>query len=267
MISNSEKTNLFGDDFSSEQIIEWYKEEAEGYAGLGNKDIHNYDYQYHNVNKVYGFSYIEKKKYENVLGIGSAWGHEFKPIIHLINNLTIIEPSDNMKSKSIGSIIPSYIKPTPLGTLPFADNSFDLITCMQVLHHIPNVSYLLKEIIRVLKPLGYLLLNEPIVSMGDPSKPRYGLTKNERGIPTELFLEIFTRENVKVVSKKYLFTGTSVLSKLFNKIFKRPIFNYKPYIYIDKILSFLLQKNVRYHTTSILKKIAPSSIYFVIKKL
>lgn len=266
MNSFSENITLYGDDFSPEEIIKWYKEEAEGYAELGNKDIKNYEYQYHNINKIYGYSKIERKKYDNVLGIGSAWGHEFKPIIPLIKNLHIIEPSDNMRSKSIGGIIPNYIKPNPLGTIPFNDNTFDIITCMHVLHHIPNVSYLLKEIIRVLKPQGYLLLNEPIVSMGDPSKPRYGLTKNERGIPIKFFLQIFAEENVEVVSKKYLFTGTSVLSKLFNKIFRKSIYSYKSYIYFDKILSFILQKNVRYHTSGILKKIAPTSIYFVIKK-
>jgi SAM-dependent methyltransferase len=47
-------------------------------------------------------------------------------------------------------------------TLPYSDNSFDLITCLMVLHHIPknNLNFLLQEINRVMKPGGILILRE-----------------------------------------------------------------------------------------------------------
>jgi SAM-dependent methyltransferase len=47
-------------------------------------------------------------------------------------------------------------------TLPYSDNSFDLITCLMVLHHIPknNLNFLLREINRVMKPGGILILRE-----------------------------------------------------------------------------------------------------------
>jgi ubiquinone/menaquinone biosynthesis C-methylase UbiE len=47
-------------------------------------------------------------------------------------------------------------------TLPYNDNSFDLITCLMVLHHIPkeNLFNILHEINRVLKPNGVLILRE-----------------------------------------------------------------------------------------------------------
>ena len=46
--------------------------------------------------------------------------------------------------------------------LPFSDNSFDLITCLMVLHHIPidNLYILMSEINRVMKPNGILILRE-----------------------------------------------------------------------------------------------------------
>jgi ubiquinone/menaquinone biosynthesis C-methylase UbiE len=43
--------------------------------------------------------------------------------------------------------------------LPFRDNSFDLITAIAVLEHVDDLERTLKEMIRVLKPKGYILLN------------------------------------------------------------------------------------------------------------
>jgi ubiquinone/menaquinone biosynthesis C-methylase UbiE len=46
--------------------------------------------------------------------------------------------------------------------LPYSDNSFDLITCLMVLHHVPenNLIVLIKELNRVLKSGGILILRE-----------------------------------------------------------------------------------------------------------
>ena len=45
--------------------------------------------------------------------------------------------------------------------LPFADNSFDLVICSEVLEHIPDYQGLLKELQRVLKPGGQFALSVP----------------------------------------------------------------------------------------------------------
>ena len=57
-------------------------------------------------------------------------------------------------------------------SMEFPNNYFDLITSFGVLHHIPDVSKVFSELSRVLAPGGYLLIREPIVSMGDWSYPR-----------------------------------------------------------------------------------------------
>ncbi|MBM3453659.1 MAG: class I SAM-dependent methyltransferase [Bacteroidetes bacterium] len=197
-ISNNERINdylsgkiLYGDDLSYEQIKDWYKDEEEGYANLGSNNKEKYSYQYTAMNELYGFKYIDKnRKFKNALGFGSAFGHEFLPIIQQIEHLTIIEPSEQLISKILGNIEPNYVKPNILGNLDFPDNSFDFIVSFSVLHHIPNVSYVMSELIRVLKPNGMLLIREPIVSMGDWRMPRKGLTKNERGIPLSYFEKI-----------------------------------------------------------------------------
>jgi SAM-dependent methyltransferase len=248
-------------------IKQWYEQESEGYANLGNKNKSKYSYGYHIINKVYGFIKLENNYFENVLGFGSAWGYEFDPIIMKIKNLTIIEPSDQLRNDKIDKLIPKYVKPEIDGSLKFKTNSFDLITCFGTLHHIPNVSFVLRELIRVLKPNGYILLREPIISMGDWNFPRKGLTKNERGIPIKFFDNIFKYEPVDIISREFCFTATNFIQKTIGRLLKKSVYSYKSYVVFDKLISFLLKGNVHYHAEKMIHRIAPSSIFYIIKKL
>lgn len=258
---------LYGNDFDFEQIKKWYEEEAEGYANLGSSDKANYDYAYHEINKIHGFKYLPKdRQFEHALGFGSAYGYELLPVLDKISKMTIIEPSDNLVSEQLGHLKPIYVKPKIEGDLPFNNDEFDLITCLGVLHHIPNVSFVLNELIRVLKPGGYLLLREPIISMGDWRHPRPGLTKHERGIPVAIFDKTLNEAGVKVISKNYCFTMTSFIQRTIGKAIKGPIFKHKPYAAIDKLMSKLTKGNLHYHATSPLQRIAPTAVYYVISK-
>ncbi len=258
---------LYGDNFSLDEIKKWFDEEAEGYADLGSKNRNSYTYGYHMINKIHGYNKIKNTSFDNVLGFGSAWGYEFEPISKKISDLTIIDPSDNLINDKINDLTPKYVKPNVDGSLPFNDNSFDLITCFGTLHHIPNVSYVISELFRVLKQGGYLLLREPIVSMGDWRKPRKGLTKNERGIPISFFEKEFANYEIEIVSKEYCFTLTSIIQRIIGFLFKQPIYSYKIYVFLDKFVSSLLKNNVRYHAIKKINKISPQSIFYVIKKL
>jgi len=44
---------------------------------------------------------------------------------------------------------------------PYPDESFDVITCLDVIEHIENDGYALNEIFRILKPGGLVLINVP----------------------------------------------------------------------------------------------------------
>ena len=46
------------------------------------------------------------------------------------------------------------------GNLDYSDNSFDFVTCFLMLHHVENLDKLLKEIKRILKPGGVILIIE-----------------------------------------------------------------------------------------------------------
>ncbi len=258
---------LIGDDFNLAQIEEWYKDEAEAYADLGSNKKEEYVYEYHNINIVHGFSKIDQKKvFDKVLGIGAAYGNEFEPIAGRIKELHILEPSEQLVSTEIFGLKPIYKKPSVDGTIDYPDNTFDLITCFGVLHHIPNISHVLLELNRILKPGGQLLVREPIISMGDWNGPRKGLTKRERGIPVKIYKNIIAKIGFEVKSSSYCFALSSVLDRKIGHLLKKPIHSYLGYVYFDKFFSNLFAWNLRYHATKPYQRIAPQNIYFVLQK-
>jgi len=263
-------SKLYGDDFSLDKIKKWYEEEEEGYSTLESRELKLLEqgiYLYENINKIHGFKYLEKgKKFKNVLGIGSATGHEFLPILDQIENLYILEPSDKLQGHKIGGKEINYIKPEINGDIVFSNNFFDLVTSFGVLHHIPNASHVINEVFRVLNKEGIFLLREPIVSMGDWRQQRSGLTKNERGLSKQFFKNNIKKLDFMVVSENYCFTLSSFLSKLTKKVLSKPIYTYKTYVLIDKLVSSMLKWNVKYHTINKFRRVFPQSVYFVLKK-
>ncbi|WP_158563296.1 class I SAM-dependent methyltransferase [Chitinophaga silvatica] len=256
---------LHGDNFTLDEIKQWYNDEKEGYAGLVS-DHENYAYGYHRVNKLYGFKYLPQKKYKKVLGIGSAYGHEFMPIASQIESLYILEPSDKLVSDVIGDVKVIYQKPNVDGTIDFPDDHFDLIICFDTLHHIPNVKHVLTEMHRCLEPGGFLLLKEPVNSMGDWREPRQGLTKWERGIPYQYFKKNLSTIGFKVVKKNHFFTMTSFLVRKTEKFLGNPIYKFGWYIWIDKYLSKILSSNINYHPKNKWQRMYPTEIFYVLSK-
>ncbi len=257
---------LYGDDFTQPEIEEWFKDEAEGYANLANfyapvAEASSYDY--HELNKYHGFKYLDRNKFKNALGFGSAYGEEFLPIIDRIDRLTILDPSDRFVRETIYGIPAKYIKPSSNGILPFPKENFDLITCLGVLHHIPNVSFVMSEIYRCLEKNGIALIREPNFSMGDWTKPRLGLTKRERGIPVKFMDLALEKCGFKVINK------SSCMFPLIPKICNYlgiATYNNKILTQIDRLASIISAKNIRYHRTNLFQKLAPSSVYYVLTK-
>ncbi len=119
-----------------------------------------------------------------------------------IEQITILDPSEQFVVNEFKGKPIIYVKPTVEGKMEFPNNSFDVITSFGTLHHIPNVEFIIDEMARVLKPGGYLLIREPIISMGDWRNPRNGLTSRERGIPFELMKNYILKNKLKNCFKK-----------------------------------------------------------------
>ena len=150
-------TVLYGDDFTNQQIDKWYAEEENGYANLGYIDSETDYYPYHLMNQKYGWKYIPSSL-GNVLSLGGAFAAEFEEVSTGVNKITVIEPGEKFWRKEAYGLQLNYLKPNVDGHLNFSDETFDTVTAFGVLHHIPNVSFVLSELVRVLKPGGYILI-------------------------------------------------------------------------------------------------------------
>ena len=255
---------LYGDDFTYEELKEWYKDEEEGYSSLVGS-LEDYSYPYHQLNIICGYSVVLrfKEQINSALLVGGFRGDEILPIIDKVKNVTILESSDRAYIDRLGHIQPTYIKSNISGRMSFPDESFDLITCFGVLHHIPNVSYVVKEMYRVASKEAFVLIREPIVSMGDWRKPRPNLTKRERGIPLNIFRGIIHKAGFKVVRETLI--GFPVIDRIFKKINRSP-YSSRIGVYSDIIASRLFSWNYTYHTENLLRKLRPTGVFFVLKK-
>jgi len=257
-------TKLYGDDFSLAEIEAWFKDEAEGYADLGAKDRSTYRYAYTELNNRHGYRYLAGRTIDHALGLGSAWGDEFLPMIGQLRRITVVDPSDAFSlTKDIAGVPCQYVKPRTTGDLPFADGTFDLITSLGVLHHIPNISRVMAECQRCLRTGGVMLVREPITTMGDWRRPRRGLTKRERGIPLEIFHEIIAKTGFRI--RHRAFCVFPVVTKLAGKA-GVAAFNSRRLTALDAVLSAAFGWNTRYHRTRWFQKFGPQSVYFVLEK-
>jgi SAM-dependent methyltransferase len=255
---------LYGDDFAPAEIRAWFDDEREGYANLGAGALDETQYEYHALNVFHGFRHLPRgQRFNDVLGFGSCFGGEFAPIAERLGHLTIVDPSDAFVRASVFGVPCHYVKPVESGTLPFDDASFDLLTCFGVLHHIPNVSHVVSELARCLRPGGYALIREPVVSMGDWREPRPGLTKRERGLPVHYFRDALEANGLKV--QRLGWCVFPPLPQVGDRL-KVRAFNLPWVTWLDAGICALLAPNLRYHATRTWHKFRPNSAYFVLRK-
>jgi SAM-dependent methyltransferase len=177
--------------------------------------------------------------------------------------VTILDPSKAFSGMWVGDTPVTRVRPDPCGILPMGDGSFDLITCFGVLHHIPNVSFVLRELWRVLDRDGIMLLREPTVSMGDWRKTRGNLTKHERGLHLPLLREAIGRAGFGVARE------APVMFPAWRRACQRvgvEPFSVAWATRVDQALCRLFAWQRSYHPTSVAQKLRPSSAYFVLRR-
>jgi len=251
---------LYGDDFSADQIEAWLHDESHAYYDLP-EDRTPGVYAYHARNWRYGFRHLPSGLYfEHVLWLGGAYGDELRPILSRAKNVTILEPAGQFQNPKF-----EYVKPDVSGRMPFADDSFDLVTSLGVLHHIPNVSAVVREMARCTKPHGWQLICEPTHSMGNWDKPRRLLTPRERGIPATILRKIVIDAGLRIVRERRCMFA---LIPRFQFLLPRKdfVFNSDWITAVDDYVSNLPWWSRRYHATNAFQKLRPWAMFLVLQK-
>jgi ubiquinone/menaquinone biosynthesis C-methylase UbiE len=113
------------------------------------------------------------------------------------------------KKRSLGGRIPIHLCVGDLERLPFGSEVFDACFCSDVLHHFPECSGAAKELLRVLRPGGYVFSNDPNrlnlhnYLCQDPRSPvRYDkLTPNERALDPREIGQLFRKLGAQVTTE------------------------------------------------------------------
>jgi SAM-dependent methyltransferase len=254
-------SRLFGDDFDLSQITQWYKDEEQAYFNLS---PNAYSYGYYGLNDYYGYSTLADGPIPVCLAFGCADGSDVQPLAERVGRYIALEPAEKWWRSEIGGKPAQYVKPEIAGNIPLEEETVDLVACFGALHHIPNVSFVISEIHRVLKHGGVLLLREPIFSMGDWRTKRKGLTPRERGIPYSILIQTLNNAGFSIKSvSPCMVPLTPRLARLLGI---KHAFNSAPLLRIDRFLSWMLSWNITYHRTSIVRKLAPTSLFIVASK-
>jgi SAM-dependent methyltransferase len=120
--------------------------------------------------------------------------------------------------------------------LPFIESSFDLVTSASAIHHSPNLESSFKEIARILKPEGkVVIINEPVSALFRRRRD-YGHEREEGANENCYWVSEYLRASKKAGLKPRLFFPGYIEKKLNQKDLKD-----LPFGKIASIFSFLFQ--------------------------
>jgi SAM-dependent methyltransferase len=260
---------LYGDDLAPREIERWYAQEEQGFYKLATEFYKletsgSYSYEYDALNAFHGFDRLQGRRFGTCVALGCAAGDDVAPLARQVERFVGIEPAETWWTDTIGGRPARFIKPQPSGDIALPEAGADLFVSLGVLHHIPNVSHVLAEAHRILEPGGLVVLREPITSMGDWTRARYGLTRNERGLPLPWLRGRLDRIGFEILHEAPCMTNA--LAKIAQRVLPGHLYARRGYVALDAAVSRFLAFNISYHRTALLRRIAPSNIFLVAAK-
>ncbi len=263
--------SLAGDDLTEEGLKRWFAEEREAFYhdNAGNSEVDPWYAYMRYLNERLGFSRLKlapsRGRSVLVLGPGSGIEIDHFATSHPDWELCFYEASDNFKSE-LKARYPhsSIVDAIPAGNVSLESGTQDLVCAFSVLHHVPNVSRVMGEIHRVLKPGGILLIREPCSSMGDWRLPR-SATPNERGIGRNFLLNkaLTIGFEVTMRPRPVLFAPLNTFLK---KLRADSLLPASMLFWIDRLASRAISWNDWYWRDRWYKKLGPSAYFYVFRK-
>ena len=94
-------------------------------------------------------------------------------------------------------------------------------------------------------------------------KPRVGLTKHERGFPLKWLDSRLTDAGFEIVRRSLcVFPATPRLGNMFGV----SAYSKRGFVLLDQFMSIAMSWNYRYHRDTVFKKLAPSSVFYIVRK-
>lgn len=117
--------------------------------------------------------------------------------------------------------------------LPFEDNKFDTIICTEVFEHIEDLSFTLKELKRVLKPEGKILITTPFMCI------EHEMPNDYRRLSLNGLISLMKKNDFELKKKKKFLNNILTITQLINFYLYTLLMNKKRKI-INYLLYFLL---------------------------
>ncbi|WP_323125867.1 class I SAM-dependent methyltransferase [Gracilibacillus oryzae] len=109
---------------------------------------------------------------EKVLDVATGGGHTANALAPFAKKVTAFDLTKEMLAAaeqfitSNGHNNVTYVQ-GDAEKMPFADESFDVVTCRIAPHHFPNIDFFIAEVYRVLKQGGRFLLDDNVAPEND----------------------------------------------------------------------------------------------------
>ena len=258
---------LYGDDLAEPDISNWYADEERGYFDLvrdeygSSSEALNYRYEYDGLNAYHVIDRLRAtRRFHTCLALGCATGDDVRPLAPIVEQFVCVEPAESWWRTEIGGRPARYIKPSLTGVLDLASADVDLATSFGVLHHIPNVTAVVTEIARVMKPGGLFIVREPISWMGDWRRKRPGLTRHERGLPVGWFEGMAKRAGFSIEQRRFcMLPGAAAVAA---KLGLNYPYSSRALAALDHWACTALSFNVHYRRDAIWKKAGPAAAFY-----
>src|SRR5210317_918102 len=106
--------------------------------------------------------FFKKKPVKTALDVGTGTGNFIDVLKNALPGVQItgVDPSSESMTEAAQLYPEVSFKKMSGEELLFPDNSFDLVAISMALHHLPDVSKTLAEMQRVVKPGGWIVVNE-----------------------------------------------------------------------------------------------------------
>ncbi len=117
-------------------------------------------------------SYFKDIEIQRILDVGTGKGG-FLPVLLKTfpgANITGIDPDPESLQTARQNFPGVAFREMEAEDIGFGDNTFDLVSISMALHHLPGVKKGLKEMKRVVKPGGFIIINETISDNLNPAQ-------------------------------------------------------------------------------------------------